>query len=172
MQKLKLKDLKQTLRVMRANETQLLETVSRLQRRPLTSNADIQCDIDRPAREELREQEQISRHTREDNEELRDALIRQGHDIERLIEEKRDLEDLVEQQNQSIKQIRGAAHNLGMQNSSVASIHMLSSFAGAMKENHNSNNKQYQVRGASEHQNSQQSIDLMNKIVQEKENYI
>lgn len=45
----------------------------------------------------MREIEKISRHNREENEELRYALIRQGHDIERLIEEKRDLEDLVEQ---------------------------------------------------------------------------
>ena len=162
--KLKLKDLKSTLRLMRTNETQLLETVARLQRRPQTSNADIQCDIDRPAKEELREFEQMSRHAREENDELRDALIRQGHDIERLIEEKRDLEDLVDQQNQSIKQIRQ------MQNSSIASIHHSSHqvMVAASKENHNSLNKQMHN---SEH-HSQQSIDLMNKIVQEKENYI
>ena len=32
--------------------------------------------------------------------------MRQGVEIDRLIEEKRDLEDLVEQQNQAIKQVR------------------------------------------------------------------
>ena len=101
----------------------------------------------------------------EENDELRDALIRQGHDIERLIEETRDLEDLVEQPNQSIKQVRQ------MQNSSIASInhHHNSNQMMVMKENHNSMNKQMHN---SEQYHSQQSIDLMNKIVQEKENYI
>jgi hypothetical protein len=31
-----------------------------------------------------------------DCEQLRDAMMRQGHDIDRLIEEKRELEDLVD----------------------------------------------------------------------------
>jgi TolA-binding protein len=134
---MKMKDLKNTLRVMRTNETQLLETVARLQRKPMVSNADIQCDIDRPAKEELREIEQISRHNIEENHELRDALMRQGHDIERLIEEKRDLEDLIEQQNQSIKQIRQQQHN----STSIASIHSHLFNNTHMKENHNSLNK-------------------------------
>jgi signal transduction histidine kinase len=103
----------------------------------MVSNADIQCDIDRPAKEELREIEQISRNNIEENHELRDALMRQGHDIERLIEEKRDLEDLIEQQNQSIKQIRQQQHN----STSIASIHSHHFNNTHMKENHNSLNK-------------------------------
>ena len=54
-------------------------------------------------------------------------MLRQGNDIERLIEEKRELEDLVEQQNQSIKQIRQNNNN----NSSMGSF----SCANPLKEN-------------------------------------
>jgi hypothetical protein len=52
----------------------------------------------------------------QDCDRLRDLMLRQGNDIERLIEEKRELEDLIEQQNQSIKQIRQC------NNSSIGSI--------------------------------------------------
>jgi hypothetical protein len=81
--------------------------------------------------------------------------MRQGHDIERLIEEKRDLEDLIDQQNQSIKQIRQQQHN----SNSIASIHS-HLFNTHMKENHNSLNKPQ-----SQDHVSQQSIELMGKIV-------
>ena len=56
-------------------------------------------------------------------------MLRQGNDIERLIEEKRELEDLVEQQNQSIKQIR--QNNNNNNNSSMGSF----SCANPLKEN-------------------------------------
>jgi hypothetical protein len=80
-------------------------------------------------------------------------MQRQGNDIGRLIEEKRELEDLVEQQNQSIKQIR--QH----QNSSICSI------TGALgtKENLNMLNKQDYPFGGEV---------MMSKILGEKDNYI
>ena len=56
-------------------------------------------------------------------------MLRQGNDIERLIEEKRELEDLVEQQNQSIKQIR--QNNNNNNNSNMGSF----SCANPLKEN-------------------------------------
>ena len=84
-------------------------------------------------------------------------MLRQGNDIERLIEEKRELEDLVEQQNQSIKQIRQNNNN----NSSMGSF----SCANPLKEN----NAHVLNKG---HSSAEQSIDLMSRILQEKENYI
>jgi prefoldin subunit 5 len=47
--------------------------------------------------------EQRSREWHSENVELREMLMRQSQDVDRLIEEKRELEELVEQQNQSIK---------------------------------------------------------------------
>ena len=48
----------------------------------------------------MREETEIaqfqSRQMQKDCEQLKEALVRQGQDIDRLIEEKRDLEDLVE----------------------------------------------------------------------------
>lgn len=74
---------------------------------------------------------------------MRELMLRQGNDIERLIEEKRELEDLIEQQNQSIKQIRYG-------NSSMTSISCTA--VSNPKGDH--------------------SGDLMTRILQEKENYI
>ncbi|CDW91377.1 UNKNOWN [Stylonychia lemnae] len=157
------KELKHQIKLMKQHEGQLNELIESMRRQlnPPKQSQEIQTN-DSGMQELIYHYEENQRLQKQnlmcqrDIETLQDSISRQTMDINRLIEEKRDLEDLVDQQNQAIKQVR-------MNNQSVMNPNV------ATKENHNLlNSYASNVGGGTIKSDS----DLYSKILQEKENYI
>eukprot|EP00347_Sterkiella_histriomuscorum_P003750 403363091 len=169
----KAKELKHQIKALKQNEhhqNELIEAMRRQLNKP-KSSVEIQTNdsgIQQIAylSEESQVLQQRLYNIQRENDQLQESLQRYTLDINRLIDEKRDLEDLVDQQNQSIKQIRLNNQQQQLQQNALNSSS--NNINSQVKENYNILNSQSQTKPSENHHQS----ELYQKILQEKENYI